>query len=63
MQSKTAPAGQFRVIGRDGPGDVGWCKGDYDNIEKAKQATVSNGSFVQFQIFDDKGDCVHESWG
>lgn len=59
--NKTAPVGQFRVIGKDNPKDDGWHRGDYLTKAKAKRATSARGSFVRFQVFNDKGECVHGS--
>ncbi|MHA2279602.1 MAG: hypothetical protein ACXAC5_01740 [Promethearchaeota archaeon] len=56
---KIAPKGWFRVIGKDGPRDQGWKKGDYHDLSLAEMAAVSpSRSFVRFQIFDDKGECL-----
>ncbi len=59
---KQAPQGYYRVIGCDNPKDPGWMKGDFSDIETAKEASVvKRNSFVLFKIYDDSGKCVHSS--
>jgi len=58
METK-APKGKFRVIGRDGPKDTGWKKGDYDTEELAINAAPNTPS-VRFCVYDDEGNCVYK---
>lgn len=58
-ESKKAPAGQFRVIGQDAPGDRGWKQGDYATlVEAALHANPRGQTTIRFRVFDDKGKPV-----
>lgn len=54
---RKAPAGKFRVIGKDNRADSGWLKGDYTTLDEAISATTANSTPIIFQIYDDKGEC------
>lgn len=59
QETRKAPSGQFRVIGRDDPRDTGWKKGDYSTLlEASVEANPRGHSTIQFRIYNDEGECV-----
>ena len=55
---KRAPRGQFRIIGKDSPRDLGWRKGDYSTLEEATEiASSGNQGTVRYFVYDDDGEC------
>lgn len=53
---RTAPKGQFRVIGVDTFSNEDWVYGDYKTLQEAKDfARQKGGNMNMVYVYDDKG--------
>lgn len=56
MVELKAPAGKFRVVGRDTFDGTEWVQNDCDTLEEALNlANKKGGTMLKMSVYDDKG--------